>query len=503
MARQQVLREHVDLELAEAAAEGDLLRGRQMLIAEYEDRVLVVRLPDLLERQAVQLLRQVRADDLGSERRVAAADDDPVSTAVAMAHRPPMRAGRADARPVPAGAPPRQLCRGCGKTKASICAFEIKYCFAARAAADRIVMPSIRTFRTFLAVIKHGTFAGAGKEIGLTPAAVGLQIRAMEEEMKQVFFDRGGRSVVLNSAGRRALPQIEDLVRRYEALTVLGDTDELSGTVVMGALVSALMGSFADALWSLKAKHPRLEVQLFGGLSNDFAYKVEHGELDAAVVTQSPRPLSSNMVWTPLYSEPMVLIVPRRPHFALAHNSLEILRKSPFLQFDRQTWTGHLIKQVLDQCKVERARRNGAELGGGHRRNRAPGLRRLHRAEARQRRLVARQLAEDHARCLASTCSGASDCSSGPATTGCASPRRSSSTSTSRSRRGAPASARSAGPTELGHVPAVAGDDRLPRQRVGRERGEEHRDRGDVGDRREFPVHRRLEHHVLAPLPAR
>ena len=96
-----------------------------------------------------------------------------------------------------------------------------------------------------------------------------------------VFFDRGGRSVVLNTAGRRALPQIEDLVRRYEALIDFGEPDELSGTVVMGALVSALMGSFADALWNLKEKHPRLEVQLFGGLSNEFAYKVEHGELDA------------------------------------------------------------------------------------------------------------------------------------------------------------------------------------------------------------------------------
>jgi DNA-binding transcriptional LysR family regulator len=214
-------------------------------------------------------------------------------------------------------------------------------------------MPSIRTFRTFLAVIKHGTFAGAGKEIGLTPAAVGLQIRAMEREMKQVFFERGGRSVVLNTAGRRALTQIEDLVRRYDALTELRDTDELSGTVVMGALVSALMGSFANALWSLKQKHPRLEVRLFGGLSSEFAFKVEHGELDAAVMTQSPRPLPASLVWTPLYSEPMVLIVPRRPHFVLAKDPLDILRKSPFLQFDRTTWTGHLINECLAQCNVE------------------------------------------------------------------------------------------------------------------------------------------------------
>jgi DNA-binding transcriptional LysR family regulator len=221
-------------------------------------------------------------------------------------------------------------------------------------------MPSIRTFRSFLAVIRHGTFAGAGKEIGLTPAAVGLQIRAMEREMKQVFFERGGRSVVLNTAGRRALPQIEELVRRYEALTEMRDADELSGTVVMGALVSALMGSFADALWSLKQQHPRLEVRLFGGLSAEFAYKVEHGELDAAVMTQSPRPLPSSLVWTPLYAEPMVLMAPRRPHFALPRDPLEILRQSPFLQFDRQTWTGDLINEALAQCGV--TARGGMEL---------------------------------------------------------------------------------------------------------------------------------------------
>lgn len=213
-------------------------------------------------------------------------------------------------------------------------------------------MPSIRTFKTFLAVVKHGTFAAAGKEIGLTAAAVGLQIRTLEKELNQVLFDRGARSVVLNTAGRSVVPQLEELVLRYEALAAVGDNDELSGTVVMGALVSALMGAFADALWSLKRAHPRLEVKLLAGLSSDFAVKVEQGELDAAVVTQSPRPLHSSLVWTPLYTEPMVMIVPRQPHFELARDPLEILRRSPFLRFDRQTWTGYLVRDVLTQCQV-------------------------------------------------------------------------------------------------------------------------------------------------------
>lgn len=213
-------------------------------------------------------------------------------------------------------------------------------------------MPSIRTFKTFLAVARLGTFAAAGKEIGLTAAAVGLQIRALEEALNQELFDRGPRTVVLNATGRNIVPEISELVMRYEGLAAGSDSTELSGTVVMGALVSALMGAFADALWSVKRHHPRLKVRLFAGLSSDFAYKVEHGELDAAIVTRSPRTLSTNLMWTPLYSEPMVLIVPRRPHFQLPDEPLEILRHAPFIRFDRQTWTGDLVRDVLSQCKV-------------------------------------------------------------------------------------------------------------------------------------------------------
>jgi DNA-binding transcriptional LysR family regulator len=212
-----------------------------------------------------------------------------------------------------------------------------------------ITMASIRTFKTFLAVAKYGTFAAAGKEIGLTPAAVGLQVRSLEEELNQVLFDRGPRSVVLNTAGRKAVPQIEELLVRFEALASADESGELSGRVVMGALVSALMGAFADALWTLKQEHPRLRIQLFAGLSSDFAYKVEHGELDAAIVTKPPRPLASTLLWTPLYNEPMVLAVPRHPHFDLPDKPLDALRQAPFIRFDRDTWTGLLVKEVLHE----------------------------------------------------------------------------------------------------------------------------------------------------------
>lgn len=214
-------------------------------------------------------------------------------------------------------------------------------------------MPDARRMRHFLTVARLGSFAAAGQEVGLTAAAIGQQMRALEQELRQTLFERGPRSVALSAAGRALVPQIQDLVARHEALAQPTTHERgLSGSVQVGALVSALMGEFADALWALKGEHPRLEVRLFAGLSADFAQRVDRGELDAAIVTQPPARLNAGLQWSPLYVEPMVLVVPRKPHFHLPAQGLETLRKAPFLRFDHSTWTGRLVDEALAQAGV-------------------------------------------------------------------------------------------------------------------------------------------------------
>ena len=67
----------------------------------------------------------------------------------------------------------------------------------------------------------------------------------------------------------------------------------------------------------------------------------------AAIVLRPPRPLATSMTWTPLYEEPMVLVVPRRPPFKLPREPLAALAQAPFIRFDRDTWTGLLVRDVL------------------------------------------------------------------------------------------------------------------------------------------------------------
>jgi DNA-binding transcriptional LysR family regulator len=141
------------------------------------------------------------------------------------------------------------------------------------------------------------------------------------------------------------------LVERW-AQVLRPEPQELRGSVQVGALVSALMGEFADALWELKRQYPALEVRLFAGLSTTFYKQVERGELDAAVVTQPPQRAPGGLIWSPLYIEPMVLVVPRKPHFELPTLTLDILQSCPFLRFDRETWTGALVDRAIEQCGV-------------------------------------------------------------------------------------------------------------------------------------------------------
>ena len=104
----------------------------------------------------------------------------------------------------------------------------------------------------------------------------------------------------------------------------------------MGAQVSALMGAFVGALWQMKRDYPALDIKLFVGLSTDFVTRAECGELGAAATTLPPRVLPAALMWTPLYAEPMVLIVlivPKRPHFALSSDPFAILRTAPFFAF--------------------------------------------------------------------------------------------------------------------------------------------------------------------------
>jgi DNA-binding transcriptional LysR family regulator len=108
------------------------------------------------------------------------------------------------------------------------------------------------------------------------------------------------------------------------------------------------MGTFGKTLNELKQNYPELEIKLIAGLSSNFLDQVIEGSLDAAIVTESPYALPQNVQWTELYKEPMILIVPSSLKL-----SERLINELPFIRFERNTWTGHLVEQTIRVNKLK------------------------------------------------------------------------------------------------------------------------------------------------------
>jgi DNA-binding transcriptional LysR family regulator len=106
-----------------------------------------------------------------------------------------------------------------------------------------------------------------------------------------------------------------------------------------------VIGALSLGVASLKTAHPRLDVRLLSARSDELAVMVQDGEVDiAAVVARPDDALPDTLRWTPLYTEPLMLIVNRD---VLDNDPQRILNAHGFLRFDRRVRTGRVVDQAL------------------------------------------------------------------------------------------------------------------------------------------------------------
>jgi DNA-binding transcriptional LysR family regulator len=199
-------------------------------------------------------------------------------------------------------------------------------------------MSTLRFFRTFVAVARHGSFAEA-----LTQAGVSFQMRALENQLNQRLFERHGRQSVLTQAGRHLLPEVIALLDQYDRLCVpRGKVNEAPVGASFGSIVSCMV-PLARGISTLKRVYQRIDIRLYSGKSGELTSLVAKQELDAAIVVEPPRALQ-DVRWVPLTKEPIVVVTSSLVGTRSVQEALTLL---PFLRFDRKEHTGRLVDQTL------------------------------------------------------------------------------------------------------------------------------------------------------------
>lgn len=141
-------------------------------------------------------------------------------------------------------------------------------------------LPPLKAVRYFDCAARHLSFTKAADELAVTHSAISHQIKALEEWLGILLFERGARSLTLTEAGRRYLPPVraafQQLAEASAELRLLPG----GGPLTVSALPSLTSKWLVPRLHDFQARHPEIEVRIS---ATDRLDPVGEGDVDIGI----------------------------------------------------------------------------------------------------------------------------------------------------------------------------------------------------------------------------
>ena len=152
-----------------------------------------------------------------------------------------------------------------------------------------------------LAVAEYLSFHRAALALGVSQSSVSTRIKALEEDLGIVLFDRNTRGVRLTDAGRRFVDQVD------EAMGILDRAIKIAGMQARGedgelriGVHALTPGCFLDGLFErFHEAYPGVSLHITEGTARDAQLMVREGRLDLAFMacTHEIPDLNSRVIW--------------------------------------------------------------------------------------------------------------------------------------------------------------------------------------------------------------
>jgi len=149
---------------------------------------------------------------------------------------------------------------------------------------------TLKQLRAVQAIMKHGTIAAAANALGLTPPAVTIQLRIVEEEANVALFDRTNEGLRPTAAGLAFLDAAQMIEERLRFLD--DEIDSIKG-VRVGSLTLGVVSTakyFAPQLMAtFKREHPDIAIKLLIGNRAETITSLKNHEVDIALMGRPPK----------------------------------------------------------------------------------------------------------------------------------------------------------------------------------------------------------------------
>jgi DNA-binding transcriptional LysR family regulator len=243
--------------------------------------------------------------------------------------------------------------------------------------------------RSFAAVAELEHLTRAAERLHVSQPAVSAQIKALEDELEVVLFERGAAGMALTAAGRALLPEARRVIAAAQALRThaLALNGELGGRVSMGTVADPGFTRVADVLRHAVDRFPLLDIDVHQEISGNAFGKVRDGELDTsfyfgdamhpAVAAMRLRTVAFCIVvpaswagrlrgasWESIAAEPWIMTPTISTHYALASDLFAAhgIAPSRRVEADHEAVVNSLVAAGLG---VALMREDLAEQAGG------------------------------------------------------------------------------------------------------------------------------------------
>ena len=223
----------------------------------------------------------------------------------------------------------------------------------------------LRQVEVFYYVAKFRSFSKAAEALLLTQPTISGHIKALEESLTLVLFDRLGREVTLTQAGEVLYNYAKRLLSvKTAAVQALQELQGgVSGELLVGSSSTPGQYVLPPILGHFKRQYPDITVVLPITDTMDTIERIVHGDLELGIVGAWVQ--HAQVIYERFVEDELVL--------AVAHNHpwaqqglvpLEALAMQPFIQRERGSGSRLVMEQTLKQHGFEPATlRTVAEMG--------------------------------------------------------------------------------------------------------------------------------------------
>lgn len=167
----------------------------------------------------------------------------------------------------------------------------------------------IRQLKAFLVIAETQTFTAGARRLGITQAAISMQIRQLEDELGIQLFTRTPRRVIITEAGEALLDRARRILNDHDG--AVAEIAEIAGGQFGRLRIGTASGTFAmnqlpSIILQLQKSRPYADVTVHSGTSHELVERILNGEVDTAFVSLPVENL--NITTETLFTDELVAI---------------------------------------------------------------------------------------------------------------------------------------------------------------------------------------------------